>query len=450
MKMRKSALSLLAACLVAAPSAFCQIDPAGFPYAAEFEIIAGQSGAVRMALTSEWLKHGGAEQHRIRLINRAGAEVPFAIVLQSGEETEAPAHPLTIASYDAVDGVETILLENPQPEKGLSAIRFRTPSRDFRRLAEVWTSNDRSDWQLQSNGVIFDASSRIDFKVLKLTLPDVSAKWLRIQLRDSGDHPAESASVSIRTHSNILVMLPRNAVMNIEGIDAIEREEPKVLAMFDSSRIPVNASPVDHDGRSIAPVEDINLPLNRLSFSVNQTVFSRRFSLEETQSGSAESFRQVLAGRIVGSLDADQSELSLAASIPYFSSGRIVIQNQSNPPLPLESVLFEWFRRELVFVADAGAEYTLLAGNADLPKVRYDIADVLDLRPSQLTKLPLLSTPALAPNAAFIAGPSSFVAWLTDHLILILVLLLAAGIGIWIFLLLRNSSSLSGHDSGVH
>ncbi|MCD8483195.1 MAG: discoidin domain-containing protein [Verrucomicrobia bacterium] len=229
------------------------------------------TGPVRFTLDPHWLQQAGDGQKKLRLVDSQFNEIPFAVVLAS-DSIEVPEWvSLQVSSFDYGEGEQTMILENNHPETPVASIRFQTHSRDFHRAAEVWTSNDKENWHWQTSGYIVDASSQINFRQLEIALQPVRARWIRIRLTDTGSNRRAHASLTIQTLQEVIVQLPTEAALSIRQIQAKLLLEKPVSKSFGSLRLFPAAS--TEDSNTILPLNDLRLPIDRISFEVDQSVF---------------------------------------------------------------------------------------------------------------------------------------------------------------------------------
>lgn len=407
---------------------------------AEIGTEVARPGPVRVVLSPDWLEAAGAGQKTLRLLDDRGTEVPYVIARQSGAEEAVRMTPMEIVDYTEGDGYEKLVLRAERDAPPLRALRFETRSRDFQRRVAVESSVDGDAWALLGEGLFFDLSSRYDFRRNRIEFAPTDTRWFRVRMDvpDTGNGRGMDVRWGDRTIS--LRDFPGGAVPRVDRIVGESAAAAKVPAVW-YRRV---FSPVEviTEGRvSFVDLGCPQVPADRIELVTATPVLSRHVRVETREAVSgADVFRSRARGRVQRTPDDPRTPLRIELASDHLECVRLVIENNDDPPLPLEAVHLEWHRREMIFIAEPDRFYTLYAGGRSLERPRYGLADVLTADPASLAAIPAADVGPPAPNPAWDGLREEPTPWTERWLPALfgaLLLLLAVAMAVWIWRILR-------------
>ena len=252
-------------------------------------------------------------------------------------------------------------------------VKILTESQNFQRNVEVEASRDGLSWsQLQGGIQIFDfTESERDFTAsdTRVAYPESSLRYLRVKVVNGAEEPLQI------TGAEVSVVVEEPAIETTYSAEIIDRTE-------------------DAAARTSAIELDIGshgLPTHRVTLRTSAVNFYRTVSLEG--SSDRQTWTLLNGGEDVYSyrtpkFAGDSLDLPYGEATPRYL--RLVIQNQDDPPLPVEGIALSGVTRRVLFLAQPGASYSLYYGNGDARVPAYDLARLL---PYLDTENPIAATP---------------------------------------------------------
>lgn len=283
----------------------------------------------------------------LRII-RAGSETPYQLRTMSGSQEEVELRP-TLLNKAIVPhvGLQAVLDLNGHRQH--NRLRLATGQRNFKEKVRVETSDDGRGWTLVLNdGLIFDIS-REDRDVSDLTVeyPVSTRRYLRLTI-PGWDHPAYLQSAWL---------LYRQEIDPVHDVMA-------TLTPVVSESLKAGTSSVLFDLRFEG------LPYDRLDVSIGPGMFSRDVEVFVSNDRNAWSF--VGGGVLLRTVE--RTQLSVQIPEQWSRYIKLSIFNGDDPPLPVQGVTLQGFRRTVQFPAIAPGPYWLYLGNAAAKEPSYDFA----------------------------------------------------------------------------
>ncbi len=362
---------LLAACSLSAaelPSAWKNYQP----------ITLAQSGLVRFSVPPETLDAARSGLEDLRIHDAQGREVPFDLdrPVQRAALTAAPRKFISkIETNATVAFIETGLT---QPVVGVT---LQTPARDFLKAVRVEGSSDGARWATIADGLPVFA---LPNGAMQLRVNFAAGVWphLRLTLNDQRAQPIPVTGVLL--HPESAEAAPAEPL----GLEITERAE------------------TDRETRLTLRLNGGNVALAGLSLVTTEPLFSRRVTLAQRSVSEGEVRETIIAtGHIFRFALSGQpavSNVTFAVDVPVQAREVLLtVHNDDNPPLNIAAV--EAKRRPVfaLLFNDRPGPLNLLAGNAQCPAPKYDLAALRrDLR-----TVPVVTAQAgaLVVNAAFSA-----------------------------------------------
>ncbi len=350
-------------------------------FQAEIEALPAGDAArfVRVGLTPELLSQADPDWSDLRLVDDSGVERPF--VLQSLEDRVFETlHPLNIINQGTADGFQQVVCDLGEEPSLSNQIRLETAARNFHFRVQVLGSPDAAEWLLLRDRIHVFHHEDPEASNYRVSFPDTSYRYLKLILWLEGNEPISISAVRV-------ARVDRREV-------PVEQLEARVLA--------VSQNP---DRRSTDLELDLTLPnqhLTRARLEVDDDNFRRsaEFAFQDEQG------RWVPAG--AGSIyrftaeETVEQRLEIPLSDFNHRRARLRIWNADSPPLAVRRVLFERPPHVLIFRAEPGRPYWLLAGNPEAYHPNYDLdlavrrLDVLDL--PQIRLGPVTANPNYRPS----------------------------------------------------
>lgn len=291
----------------------------------------------------------------LRVIAGEGVETAYKLEVAAGARERAS---LVVAIQDVgyVPGEYTTFVADLGPAGILhNEIEIRTPELNFRWNVTVAASRDRATWANLSEQEIFDFSDRdrgVNERDTRVTYPESTARYLRIRIGDSdeGELKVSGAAVSY------------------------VKETPPVEV-----RWPVAISATTIDPQRRVTVVDLDLgreglPVNRLVLTVPNVNFYREVDLRA--SADQVQWRTILSGAAIYAYDTPKfvgGSLSVSFAENTSRYLQLLIHDEDNPPIDINSAEAATFQRRIVFAADPAQSYRLFYSNAGARPPSYDI-----------------------------------------------------------------------------
>ncbi len=307
-------------------------------------------GLVRVALPAETFDTAQASLADLRLLDPAGAEVPYLI-----ERPRAMAR--TLRSQEGwqvfLEANRTRIEIDVKLSGRLTAVTLETPASEFLKAASLTGTADGVARVLFSGHPVFRQSGGAT--QLRLKLPDGAWTHLTLMLDDARSKP-----------------------IPITGIVLHEEDSPAPSPELFTTTI---SERIEGAGETWLTVDlgAARVPLAGLRFHTGEPLFTRRVSVLTRQWENGEVRERLLGSgtifRVVVEGQTNTAQLDLLLDLqPPTRELVLVIDNGDSPPLAIEAV--EAIRRpiRLVFLARQSGTFQLFSGNPRVAAPRYDVA----------------------------------------------------------------------------
>ena len=318
----------------------------------------------------------------LRIVQGNEQEVPYQVVVERGSR-DRRSFTVSIRDLGFVSGQYSSFVAD-LGQGGLlhNEIEVFTSSQNFQRDVTVEASNDATKWTVLQEGTkIFDFTLKeraFTARDTRVRYPESTARFLRIRITNDGDEPLNISGASVFSVAETL---------------AEEASYPAII----SERTE------DSTTRTSLIVFDLGtkgLPTNKLTIQTDQVNFYREVALEGT--GDAPRWSPVQRSGVLYSYDTPKfvgDKLTLSYPEITFRYLRLTIDNEDNPPVPIDGVEFSGVPRKLVFQAQPGAAYTLYYGNPSARAPSYELERILPFLETE--NLPVGGLGPQADNMAF-------------------------------------------------
>ena len=296
----------------------------------------------------------------LRIIDETGREVPYKLTIEAGSR-ERRSFPATIRDLGFIPGQYSSFIADLGQEGLLhNEIEIAITSQNFQREATVEGSNDAATWAVLQEGTkIFDFTldeRNFTAKDTRVRYPESTVRYLRVQIINEDEEPLEVTGASAFSVTETAAREVRYQATISERTEDSERKTS--LVVFD--------------------LGSKGLPTNRLTIETPQVNFYREVNLEGT--GDAPRWTPIQRTGVLYSYDTPKfvgSKLTLSYPETAFRYLRLTIDNEDNPPLPIEGVEFFGVPRRLIFEAQPGASYKLYYGNESALVPSYELERIL-------------------------------------------------------------------------
>lgn len=341
-----------------------------FPFSGRIEKIQ-TTGAYRIDLTPEIISRATRNLWDLRITDNKNQQVPYLIRSELPVFRENNFLQLNIVSAKKEADKQThIVLENPSA-KMISALFLVVRNNEARRTVSLSGSDDKKQWYvIKENLPLSDVPSDVDDRYIQvLEFPKSSYRYFEIIINGKN-------------------VLPVNIIKAGTYEDVLR-----------SGKFTANPSPVihQHDSgknsyvfirfRNAYRTDEIEIRLSGARY------YQRNATLVEKQRGLEVARQSVLL----------RSDNTNRFSTNFKSSElELVIENEDNPPLSVDSIRSFQLNRYLFAFLDSSHEYQLGFGDSSLPAPRYDINYFKD---SLLSNVQIAKTGDIKSNLSTITAP---------------------------------------------
>ncbi|WP_260839425.1 DUF3999 domain-containing protein [Methylomonas koyamae] len=335
-----------------------------------------------------------ADFRDLRLTDQNGVETPYLLQKIAEQKAVARRLPSTgkIVSLNRTgeNGIELIVALD-KTAAGADGLSIVTAQRDYEYGLHVFGSADGKTWQpLVDNGRIFDYSRYAQIGNNDIELPANNYRQFKLvvaqasQTRSSGltelTRTMQNGSEQERSESIEL----RNEPLHIDRIEFWQKLTETLADAAQRFDYPV-AFKISQDVELKASVIDIDskrLPLIGFSVQSFSPNFNRRTEVQIDESHGLEARTRTLGLGYLQALhfqgfNRDQNTIEFAET--RREHYRILVYNEDNPPLHINSVAGIGHGYRLLFLAQAGHNYQLGYGVDKAEAPNYDIAPIQEL-----------------------------------------------------------------------
>ena len=318
----------------------------------------------------------------LRIIQGTEQEVPYQLVVERGSR-ERRSFAVRVQDIGFVPGKYSSFVADLGQEGLLhNEIEVLTKSRNFQRDVTVEGSNDATTWAVLQEGTkIFEFTLKernFTTRFTRVRYSESTVRFLRVRIINDGEEPLEITGAS---------------VFSVAETPAQELSYPA----FISSRI---EDVLRRESLIVVDLGGKGLPTNRLAIQTPQVNFYRGVALEGT--GDVPRWGLITRSEVLYSFDTPKfigDKLTISYPEATFRHLRLIINNEDNPPLPIEGVEVFGVPRKLIFEAQPGASYKLYYGNPDALPPSYELERILPFL--DIENLPVANLGPQADNQKF-------------------------------------------------
>lgn len=355
----------------------------------------GGQSLLAVPLDSAVYAAGAADFRDLRLADQSGVEIPYLLQKIAGSKTEVRRLPSLSETkgLEKIDEDGIVITVNLDKEAanadGLTVV---TTQRDFEYNLQVHGSNDGENWQkLVNNAAIYDYSRYMAVGNRDIELPGNSYRQFKIVVAKASQTRTEEVLELTRTMQGAEELQRNektelhNEPLHIEHIEFWHKHAetlPEAEQRFD---YPVTAAKISQDAEHKTTLIDIDTgrqPLTGFTLKTASPNFSRRAEVQIPLRQGIESRWQTIGGATLEALhfqDINREQTGVTFPEQRQPQYRIVIRNQDNPPLEIDSVTGNGPGYQLLFLPQAGQNYQLRYGSDKAEAPYYDTAPIREL-----------------------------------------------------------------------
>lgn len=302
-----------------------------------------ESGYFNIELDQYAIAHSGSiELTDIRILNKDNKEVPYFIRPVNPVREIARFESYDLKDSSIRDSLNVIIVDNNKKEN-IKRFYVVVKAADVNKYATIRGSDDLKNWYIvkQKTGISNLSYAQPDNEeVLVLDFPQGNYKYYEITLESNQGSPLDIIKVGKIENSSIYAQFTE---INLGRFFAEERENKTYISFPDQQEI---------------------YRVNKLEFKVNNSAYYlRHASVTDTISGKRTGF----------DLSSKNDNSFFIKNFPLGKHSIIVIENDNNPPLKIDSIRAYGLNRYLCAYLEQGKEYHIHIGVKNMPLPKYDI-----------------------------------------------------------------------------
>lgn len=357
------------------------VGPDNFHYKASIDGQIRKNAIYRVILDSSVLEKCENACFDMRIYDGDKREVPYILLDNLVPVRNGEVYPLEITSYTESNGAKNIILKRTEPIEPVTRMYLETDDRDFHKAVTVSGSNDMSKWEGLGDDNIYDYSSQIDLRKTFVTLKKNTYKYLRFTIKEQNFRKDKSQNLHLKYEGlDLNVKTPVDKKLQIDRFLAQNFEESRESRVYDELVIKPHIS--NDDSKKVTEMLiEIPFPVASIVLSIDNPYYLRPVRLLGSATKKDEDFVLLRQTSLHNLSIAGQKEIKNSIEVPSSARYRfykIVIENQSNPPLKFEKITLRWIQKQLFFIGlDDNQQYSLALGNPSIEAVKYDIAALI-------------------------------------------------------------------------
>lgn len=290
----------------------------------------------------------------LRILDSSGKEVPYFVRSENPIKEINSFVPYKIYSSSIKDSLNTQIIDNSSLDE-ISRIYVIVRNAEASKYIQVRGSNDLNQWYIvkqQSNVSYFGAAQDNKSEVLVVDVPKGNYKYYELKLTTNQRSPIEVLKIGKFSNSNIYGQ----------------------LSEIDLGRFSVKDST---DKRTYIQFPDLKYSyrISKLGFTINNKPdYYRNMSIETNN-------RRVVSLNI----SSKGSNVFFFDNVLISSDTRIVIDNNDNTPLVVDSIKAYGLNRYLCAYLNEGETYTVVVNSREYSQsAQYDLGHFIDDIPENL------------------------------------------------------------------
>ena len=298
-----------------------------------------------------------------RIITDRKEEVPWQIISRKPEKQSRELKSKMQNASRTEKGETWIELSIESEQPHINVLEIITPDTDFSRQVQVLGSSDGKNWNIvRKDGVIFDINRGEKLRQTYITFPEITFRHVAIKIINGDAQPLNITNVRV-----------------LQEIYSLGQTYTIYGAIGKSDIDTTNKVNTIHVGMSSA------FPLDRLVFSTGDRNFQRAVEVQVKRDNGT--WEHWASGTIFNFDTITMHESKMVVDIPEIAARefRIIFKNLDSPPLSINAIYGEGYRRLLVFKQQPERKLYLFWGNPLAKQPQYDLTElVLKQKPDQI------------------------------------------------------------------
>jgi hypothetical protein len=357
-----------------------KMEPPNFRYSANLKGKVIKGGFYRIILPAGILEGCERSCQDMRIFDKENREIPFVILDNRMPPKKTIRYPLEVVSYDDQATRTKIVLKLPNPTTPVTRLEVESPDRDFNKAVVLLGSTDRKNWKTLGRDDLYDFSSRVNLRKMHLSLEKNTYPYFQLVIDEGKDKEHfknihlkfEGMDFSASTFTKKKLQISRFVVL--DDTEAHENVTYDELKLQPSVWTDATKRVTEIAFHSV-------LPFSTLEFVIDNPYYYRPLKLYGTNTGRKEDFVLIKQDSLYSFPISNRTETKKHIDMPVpqnYRSYKLVIENDANPPLKIESMTLRWVQKQLIFIGlDDHQEYRLLWGSPTVEEVSYDIAKLI-------------------------------------------------------------------------
>ena len=357
-----------------------KMEPSNFRYSANLNEETKKGGVYRIILPAEILKRCERSCRDLRIFDQENRQIPFVILDNRIPPKKTIRYPLEVVSYDDQATRTKIVLKRSNPTDPVTRLEMDSLDRDFNKAVTISGSTDMKNWKTLGHEAIYDFSSRVNLRKMHLALGKNTYPYFQLVIEEGKETrhlqkiqlKFDGMDFSASTYAKKKLQVSRFLVLDdTEGHGKVIYDELKLLPSVST----------DTTKRVTEILFNSVLPFSTLEFVIDNPYYYRPLKLYGANTDRKQDFVLIKQDSVYSFPVSNQTEIKkhIDVSMPQeYRSYKIVIENDSNPPLRIESILLRWVQKQLFFIGlDDHQGYRLFWGSPTIEESSYDIAKLI-------------------------------------------------------------------------
>jgi hypothetical protein len=378
----------------------------------------------------------------LRLYGPGQKEIPYVMIDNIIPEIPGRNYPLEVIRYQPGKEWITIDLKNPEPLQDINALTLEIPDRDFQKELALQGSDDQEKWTDITRDTIYDFTSQIDLRKVRLGFSNCRYRFFRLKMRDVAKPTGPDQTIRVQVQgADVSINYPDAKKILIQRIEAHTGNGRKAVIQYDHQTVQPSKPITTKDHKTIIDIRT-GIRFERIDFEITNPLYYRQVHIYYSETGAEESY-QLLADDDIYRTP-EQTHNYLLNQFPHHPYFRFEIENKDNLPLTIKEIRLTWVQKLLCFYGlETASGYTLYYGNPQVAEPDYDLKKLISqdnwvevFAKQNESNRTILMEPA--PNPSFRGNFLGKQGKQEGTLLTIVVILLVAGLGIWLYRLLRR------------
>ncbi len=357
-----------------------KMEPSNFRYSTNLNAEVRKGGFYRIILPGGVLEQCESSCRDMRIFDKESREIPFTILDNRIPPKKTARYPLEVISYDDQATRTKIVLKHPNPANPVTRLEMDSLDRDFNKAVIVSGSTNMKNWRTLGQEAIYDFSSRVNLRKMHLTLGKNTYPYFQLVI-DEGKEKGNLQNIQLKYEGmDFSASTYRKKKLQISRFAVLDDTEGHEKAVYDELKVLPSVS-TDTTKRVTEIAFNSVLPFSTLEFNIDSPYYYRPLKLYGTNTGRREDLVLIKHDSLYSFPISNQTQIKkhIDVSIPQeYRSYKVIIENEANPPLKIESILLRWVQKQLFFIGlDDHQEYRLFWGSPSIEEASYDIAKLI-------------------------------------------------------------------------